>query len=353
MNTCKRILTLALALLLMAVLPMAARADAWIPPDSMANLYLVSVYYDYNDCAALNYFVSNYVEANVKDYWPEHSEDEVAIAGALKHFELNPGLYPDDVSSFIGDDGKTYMKIAAGKFEERVRQLYRREISARECPGYEEGYIVVSAENYGEVIRVVGIANDCYYLGEGKYKLGFRVYYIPEGVSDQYTLTCAAMDERGYQVLGDGMATFYFADPSRTTFRSADFQLTSFWMGAEGIPCTNPNLPMTRPEPPTEETTEATTEPTTEATTEATTEPTTEPTEDTTEPATAATTEAPAESTTMPSQGNAGNEMKGESGNLGTGTEILIRVLVALVILLALVSLAVILLLFKKKDKHG
>lgn len=348
MNTCKRILTLVLALLLMAAMPMAARADAWIPPDSMANLYLVSVFYDYNECAALNYFVSNYVEANLEDYWPDSSENEVAIAGTLKHFELNAGLYPDDVSSFIGEDGKTYMKITAGKFEERIRQLYRREIAARDCPGYEDGYIVVSAENYGEVIRVVGIACECSYLGEGKYKLGFRVYYIPEGVSDQYTLTCAAMDERGYRVLGDGMATFYFADPSRTAFRSADFQLTSFWMGVEGIPCTNPNLPMPQPEPPTEETTEATTEPTTEATTEATTEPT----EGTTEPATAATTEAPTEAVTVPSQGNAGNEMKGESGDRGTGTEILIRVLVALVILLALVSLAVILLLFKKKDKH-
>ena len=352
MKTCKRILTLVMALLLMAAMPMTARADAWIPPDSMANLYLVSVYYDYNDCTELNYFVSNYVEANVKDYWPEHSEDEVAIAGALKHFELNPGLYPDDVSSFIGDDGKTYMKIAAGKFEERVRQLYRREISARECPGYEEGYIVVSAENYGEVIRVVGIANDCYYLGEGKYKLGFRVYYIPEGVSDQYTLTCAAMDERGYQVLGDGMATFYFADPSRTTFRSADFQLTSFWMGAEGIPCTNPNVPMTRPEPPTEDTTPATTEAPTEETTEVTTEPTeeatTEPnTEVTTEPSTEVTTEAPTEEVTLPTRDETGDE-----GGTGIGTELLIRALVALVILLALVSLAVILLLFKKKDKH-
>ena len=352
MKTCKRILTLVMALLLMAAMPMTARADAWIPPDSMANLYLVSVYYDYNDCTALNYFISNYVEANLKEYQTDSSEDAVAIAGVLKHFELNAGLYPNDVSSFIGEDGKTYMKIAAGKFEDRVRQLYRREIAARDCPGYEDGHIQVSAENYGAAIRVVGIASNCSYLGDGNYKLGFRVYYIPEGVSDQYGLTCGAMDARGYQVLGEGVLTFYFGDPTRTAFRSSDFQLTYFWMNAEGIPCTNPNVPMTRPEPPTEDTTPATTEAPTEETTEVTTEPTeaatTEPnTEVTTEPSTEVTTEAPTEEVTVPTRDETGDE-----GGTGIVTELLIRALVALVILLALVSLAVILLLFKKKDKH-
>ena len=65
---CKRILTMVLALLLAAAFPVSVAADVWIPPDDNVNETLLMSPYFQNDCKALNAFVSNYVEANLREF---------------------------------------------------------------------------------------------------------------------------------------------------------------------------------------------------------------------------------------------------------------------------------------------
>lgn len=339
MKTCKRILTLALALLIAAAFPVSAAADAWIPPDDLTNNYILSMTYNNGECLALNAFVSNYVEANLPEF-ESGTSDDVAIAGTLKHFELNPGLYPDDVSSFVGDDGKTYMKVSASRFEARAKALFDRNISASACPGYEDGYITVTAENYGAPIRVFGTVSYCAYLGDGLYSAEFVVFYVPGGVTDEYGLSIYDITDRGYTSLGSGTVQFYFDDPTQTSFRSSDFRLVWFTMDVTGIPYTNANLPMANTAQAgsfTEETTEPeTTETPTEQTAAATGESVTEP-EVTTEPEA---TEP--ETTPEPTQ---------PAIQKTAGSQSMVILIVVLVIVIAVLALAVILLLFKVKKK--
>ena len=263
----KRMLTMALALLLAAAFPMHVAADVWIPPDDNVNENLLYSIYSEKDCLALNAFVSNYVEANLREF-NSSTTDSVAIAATLKHLELNEGLFGDQVTGFTGDDGVYYMQVAGSVFEDRMWKLFARDISARECPGYEDGFIYVTAENFGGPIRVFGSVEYINYIGNGVYDLSFRVYYAPNGVSDEYSTPYMDIYDRGYRELGTGYAVFYFNDTAKTSFRSADFRLMDFYMDAEGIPCTAPNRPMERKsqssqstEEPTEAPTEAPTQP--------------------------------------------------------------------------------------------
>lgn len=248
----RRILTLALALILAAA-PLTAAADVWIPPDDGMNETLVDSVYQSGECKTLNAFVSNYAEANVK-YFDSETPDSVAIAGTLKHLELNAGLFGADVTKITGEDGNTYMKVSASVFETRVQKLYGRKIPAEACPGYRDGYIIVSAENYGGPIRVFACVDFCIYLGDYIYEVGYTVYYVSAGVTNEYSLTSMEIWEREYQELGTGCARFYFADTEKTSFRTADLQLIYQNMDVEGIPCTNQNLPATQTEQPTEPT---------------------------------------------------------------------------------------------------
>ncbi len=335
MKIYKRMMLLVLAVLLAAALPLNAAADAWIPPDTEANSYLQGLNYYYNDCFGLNAFVSNYVEANVKEFEVSETSDDAAIAATMKHFELNARLFSEDISSFVGDDGKTYMKIAAAKFEERLRIMYGRKIAAEDCPGYQDGYIIVSAENYNTAIQVLGIVSSCVSWGDGYYYAEFQVYYVPEGVDDHYGRSCAELEEAGYQVLGGGNVVFYHGDPRAISFRAADFQLQSFYMYAEGIPCTNRNLPMNQQEDPTEAATEATAEAATDATTEAVTE---ESRETDTEPR-----------ADEPEKSTSGKNRPSRTERSKEDSQLLLIGLVVLVILVAVLALVIILLVFKRK----
>lgn len=338
----KRLLTLGLALLLAAAFPMTVAADVWIPPDDNVNEALLMSPYFENDCKAINAFVSNYVEANLKEYSDE-TPDSTVIAVTLKHLELNEGLFGSDVTKITGEDGRTYMKVSASIFETRAQKLFGRTISARNCPGYEDGSIIVSADNFGGPIRVFGSVDYLNYIGNGVYDLQFTVYYVPGGVTDEYSVPYMDIIDRGYRELGTGYAVLYFNDPAKTSFRTADFQLLDFHMDAEGIPCTDANLPMERQEQ-SSNSTDGPTEP----------EPTeTEPEVTETEPARTEpeATESPEPEQTEPEQTEreqTGRDQTVIHSRSGSGSMILLIVLS--VLSLALLALAVILLVFRKKE---
>lgn len=338
MKTCKRILTLVLALLIAAAFPVSAAADAWIPPDDLTNEHILSMVYNNGDCRALNAFVSNYVEANLPEF-ESGTSDDVAIAATLKHFELNPGLFPDDVSSFVGEDGKTYMKITANRFEARAKALFSRNISASASPGYEDGYITVTAENYGATIRVFGSMRYCVYLGDGLYSGEFDVFYVPGGVTDEYGICYNKIVERGYKTLGSGTVQFFFDNPTQTSFRSSDFQLVWFTMDVTEIPYTNANLPMAQ-----------------SAQSGSFEEETTEPEETETLPPDASSssseeTEEPAATEPEVTQEETEPAPTQPAPQKTAGSQSMVILIVVLVIVIAVLALAVILLLFKVKKK--
>lgn len=344
----KRILMLVLALVLAAACPLTVAADVWIPPDNNVNYILMESPYNDGVCRTLNAFVSNYVEANLKEF-DEDSPDSTAIAATLKHLELNEGLFGSDVTKINGEDGKTYMKVSASIFEERARKLFGRRISASSCPGYEDGFIYVSAANFGGPIRVFGSVSFCNYIGNGVYDLQFTVYYVSRGVTDEYDVPFYEVSDRGYQELGTGYAVFYFNDPDKTSFRTSDLQLLSLTMDAEGIPCGDANLPMPRAdqssgatETPPEESQPVQTEP--EQTEPEQTEP--EPTESESTKPEPTEKETEPESTKAPEQDRDTDRSQHRGG--GAGSRVVLGIVLA-VLAVALLALAVILLVYRKK----
>lgn len=253
MKTCRKILSLALALVLCAVLVVPAGADAWIPPDDHFNYYVQSLPYNSGSCAALNAFLSNYAEANLQHYDSETS-DAAVNAMVLKHLELNAGLFGNQVAKVVGEDGRIYMKIAAECFEDRMWKMFDRSIPAQACPGYEDGYITVTAENFGGPIQVFASARDCVYLGNYVYQVWFDVFYVNQNFSNWYGTCYNDLPINKLSHMGSGEALFRFdGSTEQSGFTSTDFSLAWFDMDAPGIPCTNANEPY-MPAPQTEPT---------------------------------------------------------------------------------------------------
>lgn len=249
----KKMLSLCLALLLCAMLALPAAADAWIPPtdDGGYNEALVYLPYAEGDCKPLNVFLSNYAEANLAEFDP-FAADALASEVTLKHFELNPTAYPEDVLCETDANGAAYMRITGEKYEERVSALFGRALKAEDCPGYQDGAIYVTAENYGAPVQVFAHAVFCNYMGDGHYYVAFDVYKVMDGVADCYALADIPEDGTAQQ-LGRGYANFSYAgDMGATEFHAYNFTLVDFWMNAENIPYTNENLPYTPEEPTTE-----------------------------------------------------------------------------------------------------
>ncbi|MCQ2418563.1 MAG: hypothetical protein MJ085_02145 [Clostridia bacterium] len=239
-KTNRRFLCLLFACLFAFSAAISAAADAWIPPDD-CNIHLIDSCYYKDECRALNVFVSNYIEANVQNF-SASSPVSAAINGTLKHFELNPDVYPDEVSSFR-EDGTTYMKIKSGTFERKIYSLFRRDVDAEDCQGYQDdGTIIVSAENYDAAITVFGSVYYVEYITYGEYIAHFDVFRSLGGVAGKYNIPCYDLPE-SLEKIGSGEARFnYYGDPSEDSFVPTDFSLLEFSAKLSGsIPCTNEN----------------------------------------------------------------------------------------------------------------
>lgn len=255
----KKIVTLLLALLLCAALTLPAFADAWIPPtdDGSWNEALVNLPGDGEACKPLNLYFSRFVEANLTTfeadltgYNAEVSKQE-AIRATLKLFELHPGEAPEAVACDTDAAGVTYMRIGAEAFESRAFTLFGETVKAEECPGYRDGNIYVTADNFGAPTKVFAHTVYCDYLGEGEYYAYFDIYALDGVVNDCYALSDP--DEiAGVRLIGSGHAQFVYDGGTDTTeFNADDFSVKFFDMTAEGIPYTNENLPYGSDEEPT------------------------------------------------------------------------------------------------------
>lgn len=309
----KKIVAVALLLALLAALCPSVGADAWIPPENYNHALVASPKED-GACYALNVFISNYAEMG-RDAWAGKSPDDVCIAGVLKHFELNPGVYPEDVFSYTAPDGTRYMAISEEKFEKRLNDLFGRKVSAKEHPGYHDGYVWVTAENFGAPISVYASVMDCFADSENLYTVTFTIYHCTDSsFTNRYGTSYYNLPENRGEVLASGFAQFYYWGPTdASTFYAYEFELEYYRLYETDVefPYQNPNLPADISALPTEapESTEATTEP--PETTVATTAP---------PESTQASTEAPTTEAPRPSEGSTVPESS-EGASQGVGTQ--------------------------------
>ena len=333
----RNITALVLLLCLAVMLPMTARADAWIPPDNNYNEDLMYFMLYGGNCYGFNAFLSNYAEANVR-FFDADSSDEEAMQHLLKHIELNAKLFGSQVSQFTGEDGKPYMRVAESLLQTRMQALFGRTVDFTTHPGYQDGTVVVSAEHYDGPIEDFATANHIDYLGDGVYIVYFQVFKVTGTLDNWYGTYYYELPDDQVKELGTGTATFYYVgSDENTNYRSTDFALISFSMDARGIGCTTPNVPYGAAEPTIPET-EAPTETTAPAM--ETTEPTAAVTEAETEPIV---TEAP--ETQSPTAAPEPTQPSRPSGNAPD-----MVIVVLLVIACTLLAFVLILLIFRRKQ---
>ena len=334
----RKIFALVLAVLMAAMLPLQASADAYIPPVPAAGEYDILTAHEHNGiCKPLNTYLSNFAEMGRRKYYLDTPDEDVA-ACILKHIELNAKYYPGDVSKRTLDDGKTYMVISDDLFQSRAAHLFGRDIPAESCPGYEDGYITVSADHYGGPIDIIANVNACYWAGDDLYEVFFDIYYIQTDFTGWYTTSYKNLPLDNLTHRGTGRAIVSYAGgETEDSISTSDFSLVEWEMDAWGIAGPGDNLPygyVEQTEPPMAEDPMA--EPETEAPTEAETVPETQPE---TEPA----------PTIAPENQKDDLPADAESAG-GVSSTILIIALVCIAVLLAVVILLLIALKKKKNQ---
>lgn len=237
-------MTLILLVCMFISLSVPAGADMWFPPDEEANTAIVfSMVYSGGSCGGINAFLSNYVEANVT-YFDSTTSEATAMAKTLKHLELNASLFGDKVSRFLGEDGRSYMRVSGDLFEERVRLLFDRYVDASEHAGYCEGDVIVSSEDYGGPIQVFASAYDVEYYGNRSYYVYFDVFKVTGTLNNWYSTANVDLPRDQLKHLGTGTAKIYYnGDNEAYEFYSTDFTLQFIKIDAEDIPCTSVNMP--------------------------------------------------------------------------------------------------------------
>lgn len=335
----KKILALTLAVLLLAMLPLSASADAYIPPEEPVVGYDILTAHEYDGtCKPLNTFLSNFAEMGLENYYLDTPDEEV-IACVLKHIELNATYYSGDVTCRTLDDGKPYMTLTQELFDARMARLFGRNIPAQNCPGFDSGHITVSADHYGGPIDVIANVNSCYLQGDGLYEVFFDIYYIHTDFSGWYTTAYYNLPLDNLTHRGTGRAIVHYAGgQTLDTISTSHFSLVEWQMDAWGIAGPGDNLPYS----PVVETLP----PETEAPTEAPTQP--------------PETEAPTETPTLPMIISPAPSFENEKEDVGALASAeaeepafspMVILVIILVVLVVGLSLALLLVLRKQKKK--
>ena len=98
----KKLLLILLSFCLLFAMTTAVFADLWIPED-YENENLIALTHTDGKCYALNAFLTYVAEAKFGMHDSEHFTFEEQCDFALKHLELNPGLYNDTVTVLYSD----------------------------------------------------------------------------------------------------------------------------------------------------------------------------------------------------------------------------------------------------------
>lgn len=328
----RKLLSLVMALLLCASSVLCASADAYIPSDPYYDI--LSAHESNGTCSVLNTFLSNFVETGMTHY-TQNSPASVVYETVLKHLEVNAQSF-SDVKKVNGDDGRTYMKVSEKFFRQRMERLFGQDLPVSNCPGYEDGSILVTASHYGGPIQVFASVYDCEWEYDDVYRVWFDAYLVEEDFSGWYRTTHYELPEEKLSLLGRGEALVtYYGGESVSSISTADFRLVEYSLQLEEpVPCAGANLPygVEETEPPTETPTEEPAEAPTAAQTEPETKPQTAP-------------ETQPETKPLPTPSV---DVQEKDSSSGTGSGMLI-IIIVLVLVIAVLSLVIILLVFKKK----
>ncbi len=245
----RRALRILPAAALILALTVPAFADVWIPPDENMNMSLVGAPWDEEDCKPLNIFLSNYIEAGLLDFEDNYdTADALMLTTVLKHIELN-GL----AKSTYEQGGKTCMEITPERLASSAMRLFHTGIDAEGLPGYRNGALYVTAENYKAAPQVLASAEYVDYRGESLYVVFFTVYQ-GRNANSYYGTPMSEIEDAPLTSIGSGRACVRYAgSTSDLDIRVEDLLLV--WLEAEldggaSLPYQTANAPA---EPPSKE----------------------------------------------------------------------------------------------------
>lgn len=220
----KKLLTILLAVCLLSSMTTAVFADLWIPED-YENENLIALTYTDGKCYALNAFLTYVAEAKLGMNDSEDFTFEEQCDFALKHLELNPGLYNDAVTGYTNDKGETFMAVSGAQFEQTVRDFFGINITADRCKGYSDGMIYVSAENFAAEKDIFASVSDCRLLSFSSYFVSFEVYQADDA-ADYLEISNAHLPRSELTLLGEVRCVIrYSGSREDTEFQVTDFRL--------------------------------------------------------------------------------------------------------------------------------
>ena len=220
----KKILLILLSFCLLFAMTTAVFADVWIPED-YENENLIALTHTDGKCYALNAFLTYVAEAKLGMNDSEEFTFEEQCDFALKHLELNPGLYNDAVTGYTNDEGETFMAVSGAQFEQTVRDFFGVSITADRCKGYSDGMIYVSAENFAVEKDIFASVNDCRVLWGYAYYVSFEVYQA-ENAADYLEISNANLPRSELTLLGEVRCVIrYSGSREDTEFQVTDFRL--------------------------------------------------------------------------------------------------------------------------------
>lgn len=220
----KKLLTILLTVCLLSSMTTAVFADLWIPED-YENENLIALTHTDGKCYALNAFLTYVAEAKFGMNDSEHFTFEEQCDFALKHLELNPGLYNDAVTGYTNDKGETFMAVSGAQFEQTVRDFFGINITADRCKGYSDGKIYVSAENFAAEKDIFASVSDCRLLSFSSYFVSFEVYQADDA-ADYLEISNAHLPRSELTLLGEVRCVIrYSGSREDTEFQVTDFRL--------------------------------------------------------------------------------------------------------------------------------
>ena len=222
----KKLLTILLAVCLLSSMTTVVFADVWIPED-YENENLIALTHTDGKCYALNTFLTYVAEAKLGMNDSEDFTFEEQCDFVLKHLELNPGLYNDAVTGYTNSQGETFMAVSGAQFEQTMRDFFGISVTADRCKGYSDGMIYVSAENFAAEKDFFASVNYCSNLDSSAYFVSFEVYRA-ENAADYLEIANVNLPKSELTLLGEVRCVIrYSGSEDATEFQVTDFRLVS------------------------------------------------------------------------------------------------------------------------------
>ena len=225
-----RVFCVIVPVLLLFCLCVPVYADAWIPPsDAYYNDDVYNLLAEPAGRQSMNYFLSNYSEANLATGDIKDMSDKAVLTFLFKHFELNASLYPGVSITNNGNSHKV-MTVSKSTVEKAAERMFNRSWSKHpvaDFKGYSSGFYHVTADNAGKPLKILSIANHIEYFGNNQYTVFFSIYKTESINESLYSLLESDIyDKAAFVKIGSGEAEFnYIGGKGLTAFKLLRYTL--------------------------------------------------------------------------------------------------------------------------------